>query len=95
MMDRVYGNENVEIFYLHTIKDFVNCWNNEIPSRVNSIHFDEEILPGICFETTHYKNYNLFPRRHLYIGTLIEVSVTKEDGGYVYHEKEIGSHWTL
>jgi len=38
MIENEYNNQNCEIYYLHTIKDFINCWNNEIPSSVKSIH---------------------------------------------------------
>ena len=38
MIENEYNNQNCEIYYLHTINDFINCWNNEIPSSVKSIH---------------------------------------------------------
>ena len=38
MIENEYNNQNCEIYYLHTINDFINCWTNEIQSSVKSIH---------------------------------------------------------
>ena len=38
MIENEYNNQNCEIYYLHSKADFIDCWNNQIPLNVESIH---------------------------------------------------------
>ena len=38
MIENEYNNQDCEIYYLHSINEFIDCWNNHIPSDVATIH---------------------------------------------------------